>query len=169
MHRWRRKKYNLRSAKSDGVQIPIQLQLSEDSKFLKNLLEVNSPGHAQQASDLNSSTSDLDCSGLLNTSEISNASTEPRSFDRLVVDSPSTSTSKPPTSDTQALINQTILKQLTAIGERLNKIEQKTVKKSSRSHKSKSRSAGTKNTKVVNQSESLCKNAYKCHRYTHST
>ena len=55
-----RKKYNLRSAKSDGVQTPIQLQLSEDNKFLKNLLEVNSSGHSQQASDQNFSSSDLD-------------------------------------------------------------------------------------------------------------
>ena len=36
----KRKKYNLRSAKGEGVQIPIQLQLLEDNEFLKNLLEV---------------------------------------------------------------------------------------------------------------------------------
>ena len=118
-----REKYNLRSAKSDGVQTPIQLQLLEDYKFLKNLLEVNSPGHTQQASDLNSSNSDLDCSGLLNSLESDNASIPPRSFDRLVVDGPSTSASNATNSDTQALINQTILQQLTAIGELLNKIE----------------------------------------------
>ena len=106
------------SAKGYGVQIPIQLQLSEDNQFLKNLLEVNSPGHAEQASDQNSSSSDLDCSGLLNTSESDNVSTQVCSFDRLVVDSPNTSTSKTMTSDTQSLINQTILQQLTAIGER---------------------------------------------------
>ena len=45
-----RKKYNLRFAKSDGVQTPIQLQPLDYHKFLKNLLEVNYPGHAQQAS-----------------------------------------------------------------------------------------------------------------------
>ena len=143
----------MRSAKSDGVQIPIERQLSEDNKFLKNLLEVHSPGHAQHVSDLNSSNSDLDCSDLLNTSESDNASTQACSFYRLVVDSPSTSTSKTTTSDTQALINQTFLQQLTATGERLNKIEQKQVKKTSGPHKSKSRSAGTKNTKVVSQSD----------------
>ena len=104
-----RKKYNLHSAKSDGEEIPIQLQLLEDDKFLKNLLEVNSPGHAQQASDLNSFNSDLDCSGLLNMSESDDASGQPCSFHRLVVDSPSTSASKTMTSDTQALINQNIL------------------------------------------------------------
>ena len=56
-------------------------------------------------------------------------STRARLFDRLVVDSPSTSTSKTTTPDTQSLINQTILQQLTAIGERLDKIEQKTLRK----------------------------------------
>ena len=74
-------------------------------------------------------------------------------YDRLVVDSPSTS-SKITTSGTQSLINQTIFQQLTAIGKRLNKIEQKTVMKTSGPHKSKSRSAVTKNTKVVQQSDS---------------
>ena len=67
-----RKKYNLHSAKSDCVQIPIQLQLSDDNDFLKNLLEFNFPGHAQQASDQNSVSSDIDCSGLLNMPESDN-------------------------------------------------------------------------------------------------
>ena len=120
-----RKKYNLRSAKSDGVQTPILLQLSDDNKFLKNLLEVNSPGRAQQDSDPNSSVSDLDCSGLVDTPESDDAGAQPRSFDRLVVGSPSTSATKNMTPDTQTLINQSILQQLTAIGERLNKVEQK--------------------------------------------
>ena len=51
---------------------------------------------------------------------------------------------------------------MTATGEQLNKIEQKTVKKTSGPHKSKSRSAGTKNTKVVSQSDST-------HTGNHST
>ena len=66
---------------------------------------------------------------------------------------PNTSASEITTSDTQALINQTIQQQLTAIGERLNKIEQMPVKKTSGSYKSKGKSAGTKH-KVVNQSHS---------------
>ena len=125
-----RNKYNLHSAMSDN-------------KFLKNLLEHNSPGHAQQASDQNSSGSDFDCGVSMNTSKSNDASTQACSFDRLVVDSPSTSTDKIVTLGTQSLINQT------AIGERFDKIEQKTVKKTSGPHKSKSRSAVTKNTKVV--------------------
>ena len=90
-----------------------------------NLLEVNSPGHAQQASNQNSSSSDLDCNGLLDTSESDNASTQVRSFERLVVNSASTSTSKTSTLHTQALINQIILQQLSFIGERLDKMGQK--------------------------------------------
>ena len=50
-----RKKYNLPSAKSDGVETLIQLQLLDDNEFLKNFLDVNSPGHGQQDLDPNSS------------------------------------------------------------------------------------------------------------------
>ena len=106
-----RKKYNLHSSKSDGVQTHIQLQSSEkNSEFLRNLLEVK-----LFWSDLNSSSSDVECSGPLDT-DSDNVSTQPCLFDRLVVNSPSTSASNITTSDTQALINLTILQQLTAIG-----------------------------------------------------
>ena len=81
-----RKKYNLRSAKSDGVQTPIQLQLSKDNDFLKNLLEAHSPGHTQQASDQISFTRDLHCSTSMDESD--DACTQVCSFDKLVVDSP---------------------------------------------------------------------------------
>ena len=101
-----RKKYNVRSAKSDGVQAPIQLQLSEDNEFLKNLLEMKSSGHTQQDSDPNSSITDLDCSGLVDTSDRDDENAQPRSFDRLIVDSASTSASKTMTSDMQAFIYQ---------------------------------------------------------------
>ena len=66
---------------NDGVRTPIQLQSSKDHIFLKNLLEL-SPGHAQQASDLNSSDNDLDCNVLLNSSDSDDASTQLCSFDR---------------------------------------------------------------------------------------
>ena len=146
-----RKKYNLCSAMSDGVRTPIQLQPSKDHKFLKELLEV-SPGHAQHASDVNSSDNDLDCNVLLNSLDSDDVSTKLCSFDRLAVNNPNTSASKTATLDTQALINQTILQQLTAIGKWFTKIEQKTVKSTTGPHKCKSRSAGIKN-KVVHQSD----------------
>ena len=142
-HSMERKTYNLRPEKSDGVQTPLQMHLSEDHKFLTKLLN-NSLAHAQQALDPNFSDSDLDGSEMVNSLDSDDAGTQPHSFDRLVSEGPSTSASKPMTSDTQALINQTILQQLTAIGEGLNKIEQKSVKKTSGPHKSKSRSAVNK-------------------------
>ena len=104
-----KKKHNLCSAKSDGVQSSIQLQ-SDDNKFLRNLLEVNSFGHTQQDSHLNSSSSELDCSGLVDIDN-NDASTHPRSFDRLTVAYRSTSADKTSNADTQDLINQTILQQ----------------------------------------------------------
>ena len=148
-----KKKYNLRSVKSDGVQAPIQMHLSEDHNFLTNL-PGNSSAHAQQDSDPNSSGSDLDGSALVNSSDSDDAGTQPRSFDRLATEGPSTSTNKQTTSDTKAIINQTILQHLSAISEWLNKIEQKSIKKTSGPHKSRSRSSGTKTTNVVSQSVS---------------
>ena len=143
--------------------------MSEDNEFLKNLQEVNSSGHAQQAPDLNSSNRDLDCSGPVDTLESDDASTKPRLFDRVIVDSPSTSAGKRTTYDTQALINQTILQQLTAISERLNKIDQKIVQKTLGPHKFKSRSTGTKNNKVVNQSDSTHTSNHSARMHTNVT
>ena len=90
----------------------------------------------------------------MNSSDSDDAGTQPRSLDRLASEGPSTSVNKQTTSDAQAIINQTILQQLSAIGERLNKIEQKSIKKTSGPHKSRSRSSGTKTTNVVTQSVS---------------
>ena len=80
-----RKKYNLRSVKSDGVQAPIQMHLSENHEFLMNLLG-NSPAHAQQDSGPNPSGSDLDGRALVNSSDSDDAGTQSCSFDRLTSD-----------------------------------------------------------------------------------
>ena len=112
----------------------------------------NSSAHAQQDSDPNSSGSDLDGSAFVNLSDNDDAGTQPWSFDRLATEGPSTSANKHTTSDTQAIINQTILQHLSAISERLNKNEQKSIKKTSGPHKSRRRSSGTKTTNVVTQS-----------------
>ena len=90
----------------------------------------------------------------MNSSDSNDAGTQPRPFDRLAAEGPSTSANKQTTSDTQAIINQTILHHLSAISERLNKIQQKSIKKTSGPHKSRSRSSGTKTTNVVTQSVS---------------
>ena len=69
-----KKKYNLRSFKSDGVQAPLQMHMSEDHIFLTNSLG-NSSAHAQQDSDPNSSGIDLDGSALVNSSDSDDAGT----------------------------------------------------------------------------------------------
>ena len=62
-----KKKYNLRSVKTEVVQISIQVQLFDDNKIMTNLL--GNPSFTQQAfSDL-SSNSDLDCSVVVHGSD----------------------------------------------------------------------------------------------------
>ena len=90
----------MRSARTETVQIPIQVQLSDDSEFL-NLLG-NTPV-AQQDSDASSnSDSDLDLSAVVGGSDSDDVSTQGCSFDRLQAENPSTSAA---VSD-QALVNQ---------------------------------------------------------------
>ena len=134
-----KKKYNLRSARTETVQIPIQVQLSDDSDFL-NLLGNTSV--AQQDSDVSSnSDSDLDLSAVVGGSDRDDVSTQGRSFDRLQAENPSTSAA---VSD-QTLVNQQILAQLSAIGTRLEKLEQDKVNKKSKQVKTVSRGARGKN------------------------
>ena len=133
-----KKKYNLRSARTETVQIPIQVQLSDDSEFL-NLLGNTSV--AQQDSDASSnSDSDLDLSAVVGGSDSDDMSTQGRSFDRLQAENPSTSAA---VSD-QTLVNQQILAQLSAIGTRLEKLEQDKVHKKSNHVKTASRGARSK-------------------------
>ena len=68
----KKKKYNVRSAKNDGLQIPIQLQfffLSISYQFFINLMTnfmgSNNMLETQQDSDTASSGSKLECSGVV--------------------------------------------------------------------------------------------------------
>ena len=120
-----KKKYNLRSARAECVQIPIQVQLSDDSEFL-NLLG-NTPITHQDSDTSSNSDSDLDVSAEVGGSDSDDVSTQGHSFDCLQSETPSTSAA---VSD-QTIVNQQILAQLSAIGTRLEKLERvKSVKKS---------------------------------------
>ena len=112
------------------------------SEFL-NLLG-NTPV-AQQDSDA-SSNSNLYLSAVLGSSDSDNVSTQGCSFDRLQSENPSTSAA---VSD-QALVNQQILAQLSAIGTRLHKLEHEKLVKKSKHSKTAGRSTRgkTKNTTV---------------------
>ena len=104
-----KKKYNLRSARTETVQIPIQVQLSDDSEFLNLLCNTSV---AQQDSDVSSnSDSDLDLSAVVGGLDSDDVSTQGRSFDRLQAENPSTSA----TVSDQTLVNQKILAQPLAL------------------------------------------------------
>ena len=149
-----KKKYNLRSARTETVQIPIQVQLSDDSEFL-NLLDNTSV--AQQDSDVSyNSDSDLDLSAVVGGSDSDDMSTQGRSFDRLQAENPSTSAA---VSD-QTFVNQQILAQLSAIGTRLEKLEQDKVNKKSKHVKTASRGARGKTKSTTAKSP---------HTHVHST
>ena len=60
------RQYNLRSGKQEGLQFPVQLQLSEDTEFLKTLLNHQNG----QVSDSESSISEADCEALINDSHV---------------------------------------------------------------------------------------------------
>ena len=65
--------YNLRSSKRDTVQFPIQIQVTDDEQFLKDLLNQNSLASNTSAnmsdSMHESSDSDIDCDALIDHSD----------------------------------------------------------------------------------------------------
>ena len=123
------KQYNLRSSKTDPVHLPVQLQFSDDSQFMTQLLKQRE--HSVQVSDSNSSSSDLNCSDQSD-DETSN-NTNPNIFNVASDISQSTSTSV-----SQDMINAQILAQLQSIGQRLTKIKSTRCKKSTDTAKFKS-------------------------------
>ena len=125
--------YNLRSAKNNTVELPVEIQLTGDTTFLETVLKNNTTVSdiENSMSDSDISGSDLDCSGLMDGSD--------QVLSTPVTDKNSAGTSKTVThvnsdknseSDMQQLINARILDQLEKIGHRLDKIENKECKKS---------------------------------------
>ena len=145
-------RYNLRSGKRE-CHIPIQLQLARDEDFLTGSLDASE--YAGQVSDSDQSDiggSDIDISALLNTSEQNSPISSPvkRKHTNIQPGQVSQGVGEGGSSDrvTQNDINQIILSQLTALGERLTNMENKhrTPKKTSDSSKIKS---SNKNGKYV--------------------
>ena len=67
------KQYNLRSSKTDPIHVPVQLQLSDDSQFISQLMKQQE--NSVQVSDSNSSASDLNCSDLVQSDDKQTPST----------------------------------------------------------------------------------------------
>ena len=128
------KQYNLRSSKTDLVHLPVQLQFSDDSHFVAQLLKQQE--HSVQVSDSNSSDSDLNCSDLVQSDDETNNTKNPNVSIVASDTSEKQSTSTSVSQDTNALI----LAQLQSIGQRLTKIESTQCKKSTETAKIKSTS-----------------------------
>ena len=141
------KKYNLRSASSDTQ---IQTQLGGDMEFVTQLLGAGSSTSSQQGCDSQSSDSELNCSDVINASDSDDTGSWNQSFSKF-------STEKSGSSDyhaldTQTLINQQILAQLTDIGQWLQKLEKTDCKKSNDVTKHKNKSTRTRAKPTVNMS-----------------
>ena len=141
------KKYNLRSASSDTQ---MQTQLGGDMEFVTQLLGAGPSTSSQQGCDSQSSDSELNCSDVIDASDSDDSGSRNRSFNKF-----STEKSGPSHSnalDTQTLINQQILAQLTDIGQRLQKLEKTDCKKSNDVTKHKNKSTRTRSKPTVNMS-----------------
>ena len=128
----------------DPVHVPVQLQFSDDSQFISQLLKQQE--HSVQESDSNSSASDLNCSDLVQSDgETSTVTDTNVSYsDSVASDKQNTCTSV-----LQDTIDAQILAQLQSIGQRLTKIESPQCKKSTDSAKIKSTSKKTKHKTLV--------------------
>ena len=127
--------YNLRSHKDHTVQLPVEIQLSDDNQFLQKFLSLNSVNFEEDLnmsdSDSEGSVSDLNCSGIMQDSDneenanVSNLQegAGPSQQKQLHASSHTLDL------DVQAVINAQILEQLEKIGKCLDKIESKDSKK----------------------------------------
>ena len=140
--------YNLRSGKQNTIELPVEIQLAEDKHFIETVLQRSIGSDINtNMSDSDSSASDLNCSALVNDSDndssvLTNSKNVAGTSQVTGTDNPSQKTDP----NMQTLINARILDQLDKIGQRLDKIENKTCKKSS--DKSKIKSSGKKSAKT---------------------
>ena len=115
--------YNLRS-REEIVELPVQLQLSDDTRFMSDLLANNKENG--QVSDTDSSIDERDCEALLNSPS---TSVQNVAYNDQNVESDQNPSLGGPVS--QQMINMQILQQLQSLGKRLDTMEEKTCKKNS--------------------------------------
>ena len=127
----------MRSYKQNTVQLPVEIQLSDDTKFLQKVLQqsgVNSEEKLNMSdSDSEGSVSDLDCSAIIQ--DLDNENTHDFQTLQDVAGSSQQKQSnayvRKSDPDVQAVINAQILEQLEKICECSDKIESKECKKAS--------------------------------------
>ena len=131
-------RYNLRSQKRTEKIIPVELQLASDADFFSQTVGSSHPMPRQVLSDhsFSTSASDLDVSGLLNTSDCDFRSPDIGSGKHAragVTAKESVAGTSRNEDSSQESINQKILAQLSVLGDRLASLEQKTTVKSKKS------------------------------------
>ena len=141
------KQYNLRSASNDTQ---MHTQLGGDMEFVTQLLGAGRSTSSQQGCDSQSSDSEFNCSDVINASDSDDTGSRSRSFNKFKPEQSGSSTSH--ALDTQAIINQQILAQLTDIGQRLQKLEKTDCKKSNDATKHKNRSTCTRSKATASMS-----------------
>ena len=76
--------YNLHSHKQNAVEIPIEIELTEDKQFIKTILKRTSKSDiAENMSDSDTSKSDLDCSGSVSTRILDQLEKIGQTFDKI--------------------------------------------------------------------------------------
>ena len=156
------KQYNLRSHKGTSIQVPVELQVSDDQQFLNNILQNSTL--SQQTND---DSSDSEHSVSLNLSDSSHDSDDDhdlsncvkparsfQKFDKENTQSTSASTTVHQTRlDVQGAINAQVLTQLEQLGKRLEKIEENSYKKTSDKSKVKSSKKSSETVTKVKKSK----------------
>ena len=137
------RQYNLRSDGQGIVEVPVELHMSEDNTFMKELLVSQQESTTGQVSDNDSSINESDCEALIASSDDDNDSQQP-----VVNRHKSVKKSDPTGSDCQSTsqeaINIQILAQLQSLGKWLHDIEKKSCKKSTDTTKIKNKSYKSK-------------------------
>ena len=150
-----KKHYNLHSKKADTTQVSFDLHLSDDNEFITNFLGQKPQVMSHQDSDSSLSGSELDCEKIIHSSDSDGVGPSGRSFNRLQVENAGKTAHDSDFQKSQTLVNQQILSQLAAIGDRLQKLEDKPVKKTADKSKVKgSRVSKPQKSTPVNRTES---------------
>ena len=122
----RKRQYNLRSAKNESTQVPVEIQLCNDRKFLESSL--NPAETVNQDSDQNYSTSELSELDMSDSSEEKEEILDPEKVHGSGGSSQHAGASSSADCNAQMLINQEIYSQLHQISKRLDKVEDGTKK-----------------------------------------
>ena len=120
--------YKLRSAHLDNVELPVEIHMSQDRTFMKELLASQQDPSSGQVPDNDSSINESDCEALIASSDDDNDSND-KVVNRQKSGKKSDLTDSDSQSMSQQAINIKIHEQLQSLGKRLDAMERKSCKK----------------------------------------